>query len=729
VTGSMLQIGMTFAGYVIQRELGRGGMAVVYLADDAKHHRPVALKILKPERSIPTASARFLREIGIAATLTHPNILPLYDSGEADGRPYYVMPYVASGSLRQRLQRGRQLPIPEAVTMAREVADALAYAHDHGIIHRDVKPENILLEGGHPVVVDFGVARAISEAPGEHLTDEGATVGTPSYMSPEQATGDSDIGPATDQYALACVLYEMLAGQPPFVGASNRAILARHVVDRVPPLATVRSGVPRPIRSAMMKALAKAAADRFATIGEFAAALVKPVVDDGEGASIAVLPFTNMSRSPEDEYFADGITEEIITALARIEGLRVTARTSSFAFKGKSMDVRGIGELLEVKAVLEGSVRRAGDTLRITVQLVNTADGYHLWTGRYDREPKDVFAIQEEIAANIARSLQVVLRDKERQAITRAQPSGIEAYDFYLRGRQFLHQRRKKSLTFAGQMFKRAIEQDPKFARGYAGVAEASALLHHFFPRENHVVDLELADAASLRALELDPDLPDAHATRGFVLWLLDRFSEAEQEFQRAIALDPKHFEARYLYARACFQRGDFERAATLFDEASRVQEDHEAQYFGAQAMTALGRASEANAAYRRALPVIERRLELNPDDARALTMGAVAFSRLGDRARAFEWAERAIAVDPDDASICYNVACLFALEGERDRAFERLGRALRAGFAHRDWIEHDPDLDSLRDDPRFLALFGSVVAASGDDEERSFQSPHIDEG
>jgi serine/threonine protein kinase/tetratricopeptide (TPR) repeat protein len=701
-----LQPGTTFAGYVIQRELGRGGTAVVYLAEDPKHHRSVALKVLQPGLAASSAGPRFLQEIGIAATLTHPNILPLYDSGEEDGRLYYVMPFVEPGSLRQRLEREPQLPVPEAVRITREVADALAYAHGQGIIHRDVKPENILFEGEHPVVVDFGVARAVSEAAGRHLTDEGAVVGTPAYMSPEQASGDSDIGPAADQYALACVLYEMLAGQPPFTGANARAVLARHVVDRVPPLATVRPGVPRPVRRALIRAMSKAPADRFATIRDFATALVEPAAEDDEGSSIAVLPFTNMSDSPDDEYFADGMAEEIITALSKIEGLHVMSRTSSFAFKGKAMDVRGIGEMLNVRAVLEGSVRRSGNTLRITAQLVNAADGYHLWSGRYDCEPKDVFAVQEEIAASIAQALRVVLRDETRRAISRAQPSDIEAYDFYLRGLQFLHQRRKKSLVFARQMFKRAIERDPGFARGYAGIAEACALLDHFFPREeDHVLNLEQADAASRKALELDPNLPDAHATRGFVLWLLDRYPEAEREFRRAIEIDPRHFEARYLYARACFQRGELEQAARLFAEAGRLQEDYEALYFAAQAMSALGRRAEAEAGYRRALPAIERHLELNPDDARAITVGAVAFSRLGDRRRGLEWAERAVAVDPEDASVSYNVACLFALEGERDRALERLQSALRAGFAHWDWIEHDPDLDSLRQDPRFQAL------------------------
>jgi len=701
----MLDVGITFAGYVIRQEVGRGGMAVVYLADDSRHGRPVALKVLKAELAASEAGERFHREIRIASTLAHPNILPLYDSGEQDGRLFYVMPWVESGSLRTRIERGHQLPIPEAVRIAREVADALAYAHDRGVVHRDIKPENVLLQGEHPVVADFGVARAASGVAADHLTEDGAMIGTPAYMSPEQASGESQVGPAADQYALACVLYEMLAGQPPFTGVDSRAVLARHLLDRVPPLATVRPGVPDPVRRAISRALAKAPADRFATVREFAAALIGPEAEDEEGSSIAVLPFTNMSGSQEDEYFADGITEEIITALTRIDGLRVAARTSSFAFKGKNVDVRGIGELLNVKAVMEGSVRRAGNTLRITAQLVSTTDGYHLWSERYDAEPEDVFAIQDKIATSIARALQVVLGEEQRLAMTRSQPSDIGAYDFYLRGLQYLHLGRKKSLVFARQMFKRAVQRDPEYARGYAGIAEACALLHHYYPGENHVLDLQQADAASLKALDLDPSLPEAHATRGFVLWLLDRFPEAEREFQLAIELDPGQFDARYLWARASFQRGDIEQAARLFEEASRMREDHEAYHFAAQALTALGRDAEAEAAYRRALPVLERHIELNPDDARAITMGAVALSRLGYRRRALEWAERAIAADPEDASVCYNVACLFALEGERDRAIERLRCALRAGFAHRDWIEHDPDLESLRKDSRFQAL------------------------
>jgi len=694
-----------FAGYAIERELGRGGMATVYLAEDLKHHRPVALKLLKPELAASIEGARFLREIQITATLAHPNILPLHDSGNAGGQLYYVMPYVDGGSLRQRLERERQLPLPEAVRLVREVADALAYAHEHGVVHRDIKPENILLEHGHAVVADFGVARALSVVAREHSTGPGMALGTPAYMSPEQASGESTIDHRADQYALACVLYEMLAGHPPFAGGNARAILARQVAETPPPLAASRPGVPRAVRQALTRALAKAPLDRFASVREFADALVAPESEPEPGSSIAVLPFVNLSGNPEDEYFGDGMAEEIITALSKIEGLQVASRTSAFALRDKHLDIRAIGELLNVKAVLEGSVRRSGNRLRVTAQLANAADGYQLWSERFDREMKDVFAIHDDIAANIARALRVVLREDERRTISKTPTTDPEAYDYYLRGRQFFHQRRKQRVIFARQMFQRAIQRDPEYARAYAGIADTCAFLAHYYQDDCVAANLAEGDAASRKALELDPDLPEAHAARGFVLSLRDRFSDAEQEFRRAMELDPNQFEARYYYARACFQRGNLQRALELFEEASRVREDHEALYFAAQTLSALGRTTDAEAAYRRALPVIERHLELNPDDARAITMGAVCFSRLGDRTRGLEWAQQATAVDPEDASVCYNVACLLALEGERDRAIDNLRRAFLVGFARRDWIEKDPDLDSLRDDPRFQAL------------------------
>src|SRR5436189_2910499 len=408
--------------YTIERELGRGGMATVYLAEDVKHGRPVALKVLSPQLAASLGTERFLGEIQIAARLTHPHILPLHDSGEADGLPYYVMPYVEGESLRGRLIHERQLPIEDALRIAREVADALEYAHHRDIVHRDIKPENILFQTGHAVVSDFGIARAINVAGTSRMTGTGIAVGTPGYMSPEQAGGVDELDGRSDVYSLGCVLFEMLAGGPPFTGWSAHAILARQVLEPLPRLRTFRDTVPEWLELVVARALANAPGDRFAGVAEFIAALSSPTPATRADAaparahttpapehSIAVLPFVNLSADPENGYFCDGMTEEILNALSAVPSLRVASRTSSFVFKDATQDVQTIGEKLRVRTVLEGSVRRADVKLRVTAQLINVADGFHLWSHTYEREMKDVFAVQDEIARAIVNALKVKL--------------------------------------------------------------------------------------------------------------------------------------------------------------------------------------------------------------------------------------------------------------------------------------------------------------------------------
>jgi TolB-like protein/Tfp pilus assembly protein PilF len=422
---------------------------------------------------------------------------------------------------------------------------------------------------------------------------------------------------------------------------------------------------------------------------------------------IVVLPFANLSANVEDEYLSDGICEEITNELARMEGLQVVARTSAFAYKGKAGDVREIGRELGAGAVLEGSVQRSGDRLRITTQLVQVSNGYHLWSERYDREMKDVFDIEDEIAANVVQALRGILKPEEREALARNPTDDVQAYEFYLRGRQFFRQSRRKSLEYAGQMFERAVAKDPRFALAWAGIADSISLTHMYYPSTG--ADLRRAEEASARALELDPDLAEAHGARGFALLQLKRFEEAEQEFQAAIVLDPAQFEARYFYARACFSQGRLEEAAQLFQEASAIREDYQATFFAAQALEALGREEEATEGYRHALAVSEKHMELNPDDPRAATMRAVSHCRSGDREAGLHWAERALEIDPHDAGVRYNVACLYSLEERPDQAIQCLEEAVKAGFGHRDWIEHDPDLDSLRDNPQFQALVAQL--------------------
>jgi len=689
--------------FAVERMLGRGGMAAVYLARDLRHDRLVALKVVRKEVSETLGAERFLREIRIAAGLTHPNILSVHDSGEAGGSLFYVMPYVEGGSLRQRLESEGPLPVADALRIVGEVADALSYAHGHNVVHRDIKPENILLEAGHAVVTDFGMACAIEAAGADRLTESGLAVGTPAYMSPEQAAAEQIDG-RTDIYALACVAYEALAGEPPFTGPTALAILARKAAGSVPNLRVVRGEVPLHVERAVSRALASLPADRFATAGEFAEALRTEHGPAG-GRSIAVLPFANMSGDTETDYFAEGIAEEITTALAKIPEIRVAARTSAFAFKGTRLDVRKVGQRLGVGVVLEGSVRRAGKRLRVVAQLVGVADGYHLWSERYDRELEDVFAIEDDITRSIVGTLEVLLAERGGGTMVAAATPHMNAYDFYLRGRQYFRLNRKKSLQYARQMFERAVEIDPNYALAWCGIADSCSLLHMYYP--GLADDLETADRASARAIALAPQLAEAQSSRGFALFQLKRVPEAVERFQHAIALDPQLYEARYFYGRALFQQGRFDEAARMFEDAARVREDYQARFFAAQALQARGDDAGADAAYRRAFDVVVHHLELNPDDPRAATMCAVSACRLGRREEGLEWAQRAVASDPEDAGVRYNVACLYALEGETELAITSLEEAFRVGFGNTAWIENDPDLASLRGHPRFQALLG----------------------
>jgi len=581
------------------------------------------------------------------------------------------------------------------------VADALDFAHARGVVHRDVKPGNILLEAGHALVTDFGIALATGAAQATRQTSGGYTVGTPAYLSPEACAGEETIDGRADQYALACVVYEMLAGAPPFTAPTALAVIGRHLAAPPPNVGIARPEAPAHVAAALARGLAKQPADRFATTAEFALALSEPRPGATPPAlqSIAVLPFANLAGA-EEEFFCDGITEEITTALAKFVDLKVASRTSAYAYKRRHEDVRSIGRSLGVATVLEGSIRRDGKRLRVTAQLISVADGYHLWSERFDREMADVFAIQDEIASSIARALEIVLSDRELNSLERIPTSNLRAYESYLRGRQFFRETRKKSLAYAREMFQQAIAADGEYALAHAGLADCCAMTAMYYPPGT--AELEEADAASRRALELSPDLPEAHASRGFVLWQLGRLEEAVAEFETAIRLDPKQFEARYFYARASFQRGDIARAARLFEDAAQVREDYQARFFAAQSYAALGRAEEAQVAYARAFDVAEEHLALNPDDPRAATMCAVAACRTGRPEEGLAWARRAVEVDPTDAGVRYNVACLFALEGRADEAIASLDEAFRHGFGNREWIANDPDLESLRGDPRF---------------------------
>jgi serine/threonine protein kinase/Flp pilus assembly protein TadD len=725
-------IGQTIAQYQITERLGGGGMGIVYRAEDTRLGRAVALKFLPEEHSHDKQSVeRFLREARTASSLNHPGICTIHDIGEHEGRHFIVMELLEGRTLKQRIAQ-RRFELDELLEVALQLSDALEAAHAKGIIHRDIKPANIFLtERGQAKLLDFGLAKLVegrrlgeavtaSAAPTmatrEFLTSPGSTLGTVAYMSPEQARGEV-VDARTDIFSLGVVLYEMATGAMAFPGTTS-AVIFDAILNRVPaPASLQNSSVPPAVDAVIARALEKDPIRRHSSAGALRAELerLKREQDSGHSGaaagtaqqSLAVLYFENLSHSEEDEYFRDGITEDIITELSKIKGLRVFPRAAVLAFRDQPVTAPQIGQQLSATHVLSGSLRRAGNRLRITAQLVETRTGHTAWAERYDRQMEDVFAIQDEIAQNLAQALRLVLTEKEKRAIQQVQTANVKAYDFYLRGRQFFHQFRRQGFEFARQMFERAIEVDAGYARAYAGISDATAFLYMYWDGSPEI--LQKAETASKRALELDPDSAEAHASRGLALSLSKRYEESQQEFETAIRLDPKLFEAYYFYARACFVQGRLEEAARLFDKSSRLRpEDYQSPNLLGVCYLGLGKKEEALGAFRRCADVVTRHLEFHPDDVRALYLGGQALAVLGEHARAVIWAERARALDPADPAILFNVACVFAVVGQHDRALDWVEQSLsvsRLGFGYREWMANDSFLVSLHGNPRFEAL------------------------
>ncbi len=737
-------IGQTISHYHILHKLGGGGMGVVYSARDTVLDRSVALKFLTAEALRDKLSLdRFLREARAAAALNHPNICTVHEIGEnAEGHPFIVMEFLEGETLKN-LITGRALGTERLLDIAAQVADALEHAHARGIIHRDVKPANIFVtRSGQAKVLDFGLAKLsaiLGISPDtepssstnrstpihdETLTTPGTSMGTIAYMSPEQARGEI-LDPRSDLFSFGSVLYEMSTGSQPFRGPTS-AVIFNAIFNHTPePASSLNMEIPEAVDSIICKTLEKDRDLRYQSAAELRADLkrLKRDMDSGKrnlsgrtasyvvpaGASaqraqnsVAVLYFENLSSAKEDEYLRDGMTEDIITELANIKNLKVFPRPALLPYRDKPVTAPQVGRELNASYVLAGSVRRSGNRLRITAQLVETRTGHALWAQRFDREMDDVFEVQDEIARSIAQTFRINLSPQEEQKIASKPTQNSVAYDYYLRGRSYA---RRESLEFALQMYEQAIKLDPNFALAHAGIAYICGIIHEI--REHNPKWVERGDAACNKALELDPNLAEALVARARISYSQRQHEQAIEFAKRAIALKPDCEGVYNVLGRVYFASGRFQEAAELTEKAIEANGDDYNVFIPiVNALERLGRTEQLKRYRQMEMRALERQLEVVPEDVRARSLLAADYANMGRSEDAVRHLEMTVALRPNDSNVLYNAACTYTVLGKKAEALDLLRRALASGYSNFDWPRQDPDLSSLHADPEFLKLF-----------------------
>jgi serine/threonine protein kinase/Tfp pilus assembly protein PilF len=711
MAGSSTLIGQTLGHYRILEKLGEGGMGAVYRAMDLSLHREVALKFLPAElASEPAARQRLLKEARTASRLNHSNIATVYEVSETTGAPFIAMELVEGESLKQVLERGALGP-GQLVEIARQIAEGLAEAHLRGVLHRDIKPGNIMLDPkGRVKILDFGLAMfaGTERAPGEtaekfftRTATQWSAGGTVPYMSPEQLLGQP-VDARSDIFSFGVVLYECLTGRQPFRGPNAIDILHAILHEPTPSLRKAIPELSPEWEHLVERCLEKSPEKRIPSMQEVLEKLPRAAaIKTKPDKSVAVLYFENLSGAKEDEYFRDGMTEDVITELSKIVQLQVFPRSEVLAYRDKPVTAPQVGQQLNAAYVLEGSIRRAGNRLRITTQLVETRTRHSVWAERYDRELQDVFAIQDEIARSIAQALRVTLSPQEEKTIARKPTENLEAYDYFLRGRSYT---RRLELDFALQMFRQAIKLDPNFALAHAGVATVCGMIYQFREQTDEWVEKGLA--ACERALALEPGLAEVLAARAWILTAQKKYDEAIDSARRAIERRPDCEGAYSILARAYFSSGRFQDAAAMVDRALQVSGDDYNVYIPlGLSLEALGQKELGKMIRERQVRVLEKQLDTVPEDVRARMLLSTNYAAAGRDEDAVRQLQTAVALRPGDSNVLYNAACTYALLQQPAEAIEMLKRAMKAGWTNVDWISRDPDLISLHDDPEFQRL------------------------
>jgi serine/threonine protein kinase/Flp pilus assembly protein TadD len=746
MSGADSLLGQTVSHYTVTRKLGSGGMGVVYEAEDTRLGRRVALKFLPHEMAQDAQLLeRFQREARAASALNHPNICTVHAIELHERQHFIVMELLEGQTLAQMI--GRQpIDIERLLALAIQITDALESAHAKGIVHRDIKPANIFVVArGQVKILDFGLAKmarangAPGAAPsqmetvlaGDELTTPGSALGTVSYMSPEQARGQL-VDARTDLFSVGTVLYQMATGVPPFQGDTS-AIIFDAILNRDPIAVTqVNSALPAEFGRILSKALEKDRNLRCQSATELKTDLnrLKRDLDSGQkraaestdsrsGApkqsakSIAVLYFENLSGVKEDEYFRDGITEDIITELSKIKGLNTFSRPTVLTYRDKQVTPAQIGQQLRAAYVLAGSLRRAGNRLRINAQLVDTHTDFPLWSERYDREMKDVFEVQDEIARKIAEALRITLSPQEQEAIAAKPTDNLQAYDLYLRGKSYARRQTRQDLEFALQMFENSFTLDPNFALAFAASANACALLYTNYGRDT--VWMERAKAAAQKATALSPDLPEVQVGEAWIQCADGRYEEAVRTVRQAIERKRDCEGAYYLLVRALFASGRYQEVASIADVALESSgEDYNAYVPVMNSLAALGKDDALKNIRQRLIAALENHLKKIPEDARARILLGGHYAEINRIDDAVRETNLAITLRPNEAVVLYNAACNYCLLKRKPEAMDTLRKAWEAGFKDPGWARRDPDLGLLHGDPEFERLYPESGSKTG---------------